>query len=134
MPADVRLFHRLRWKLLRNSLFVLWQRSLVRVLTIVFCSALIWAGLFAISWYGFHELKARWNIPLDTNLLERIFALLFLVLTVFLLFSTAIILYSSLFASPESAFLLSGPIREDRVFAYKFQGAVGFSSWAFILL
>src|SRR5262249_59557128 len=31
-------------------------------------------------------------------------------------------------------FLLSGPARADQVFAYKFQGAVIFSSWAFLLL
>src|SRR5262249_26475290 len=30
--------------------------------------------------------------------------------------------------------LLSTPARADRVFAYKFQGALAFSSWAFVLL
>src|SRR5262249_51007065 len=40
----------------------------------------------------------------------------------------------SLFSSAESAFLLAAPVRDDRVFAYKFQGAVAFSSWAFLLL
>src|SRR5262249_54311742 len=42
--------------------------------------------------------------------------------------------YSSLFSSAESAFLLSSPAREDRIFAYKYQAAVAFSSWAFVLL
>src|SRR5206468_1546313 len=44
------------------------------------------------------------------------------------------ILYSSLFASTETMFLLVTPLREDQIFAYKLQGAVGFSSWAFVLL
>src|SRR5262249_32807609 len=70
MSAAANLFQRLRWHLLRNSLTLLWDRSLVRMLTIVFCSALIWAGLFIVSWYAFHELKTRWNIPLDGSLLE----------------------------------------------------------------
>jgi ABC-2 type transport system permease protein len=50
------------------------------------------------------------------------------------LFSCGLILYSSLFASAETAFLLGTPALADQVFAYKFQGAVAFSSWAFVLL
>ena len=116
-------------------MFLLWDRSLGRGLTIVFCSGLIWGGLFAASWTGFHYLKeAPRNIPLDGPLMERLFDLFFMILTIFLLFSTGIILYSSLFDSQESAFLLSGPVRADRIFAYKFQGALAFSSWAFVLL
>jgi ABC-2 type transport system permease protein len=48
--------------------------------------------------------------------------------------SSGLILYSSLFASPEAAFLLCRPAAADQVFAYKFQGAMAFSSWAFVLL
>src|SRR5581483_6888914 len=74
----------------------------------------------------------------STNFVEdivgTIFDLLFLALMVMLIFSTGIILYSSLFGSAEAAFLLGTPARADQVFAYKFQGALAFSSWAFILL
>ena len=63
-----------------------------------------------------------------------LFDFLFLALAVLLIFSGGIILYSSLFASPETAFLLGTPARADQVFAYKFQAAVAFSSWAFLLL
>src|SRR5207248_95074 len=49
-------------------------------------------------------------------------------------FSCGLILYGSLFSSAEAAFLLSQPLDDDQVFAYKFQGAVAFSSWAFLLL
>jgi ABC-2 type transport system permease protein len=49
-------------------------------------------------------------------------------------FSSGLVLYASLFGSPETAFLLSRPARADRVFAFKFQGALAFSSWAFLLL
>src|SRR5262249_27532087 len=45
-----------------------------------------------------------------------------------------LILYSSLFTSPEARFLLHLPAPADRIFAYKFQGALAFSSWAFLLL
>jgi ABC-2 type transport system permease protein len=59
---------------------------------------------------------------------------MFFTLTVLLTFSTGIILYSSLFSSAESHFLLAAPVPDDHVFAYKYQGAVAFSSWAFVLL
>ncbi len=71
---------------------------------------------------------------LNGKLLATLFDFLFLALTVMLTFSTAIILYSSLFSSAESWFLLAGPVPEEDIFAYKFQGAMAFSSWAFVLL
>jgi ABC-2 type transport system permease protein len=128
------LFQRLRWRLWRNTLHVVLRRALARVLTILFCSLLVWGGIFAISFLGFRELRDRWNLPLDLELFGLVFDLLFISLTVLLIFSTGIILYSSLFSAAESSFLLSAPVREDHIFAYKFQGAVAFSSWAFILL
>ena len=63
-----------------------------------------------------------------------IFDILFGSLTMLLIFSTGIIIYSSLFASQESAFLLTTPVPDDHVFSYKLQGAIAFSSWAFVLL
>jgi ABC-2 type transport system permease protein len=133
-PSYAGLFQWLRWRLFRNSFRVVLRQSFLRVLTIVLCSALIWGALFALSLIGFSELKTRWNFPLDGQILGVLFDVLFVSLTVLLLFSTGLILYSSLFAAQETSFLLSAPVAEDRVFAYKFQGAVAFSSWAFILL
>ena len=63
-----------------------------------------------------------------------VFDLLFAALTMLLIFSTGIIIYSSLFASQESAFLLTTPVPADHVFSYKLQGAIAFSSWGFVLL
>jgi ABC-2 type transport system permease protein len=45
-----------------------------------------------------------------------------------------VILYASLFTSPEARFLLATPARADRIFATKFQAAIAFSSWAFLIL
>ncbi len=128
------LFQRLRWRLFRNSTQVVFRQSLARVVTILFCSLLIWGSLFAVSLLGFRELKFRFSFPLDGHIMGLIFAVLFMALTGLLVFSTGIILYSSLFSSEETAFLLSSPLGPDQIFAYKFQGAVAFSSWAFILL
>jgi ABC-2 type transport system permease protein len=129
-----RLFQWLRWRLLRNNLGVLVRRSPVRFLTIVLCSALIWAGVFALAWLGFSELFRRLQVPSDGIIMGSLFSLLFVVLAVLLLFSSGIILYSSLFSSAETAFLLSTPAPADQVYAFKYQGAVAFSSWACVLL
>ncbi|MCI0681301.1 MAG: hypothetical protein L0Y71_04285 [Gemmataceae bacterium] len=135
LPASTtHVFSWLRWRLLRNSVGVMMRGSLLRALTILGCGALIWGMVFTASWFGFEELKSRWQVPLDQEIMTLIFSLMFFALTVLLIFSTGIILYASLFASPESAFLLSTPAADDRVFVYKFQGAVAFSSWGFLLL
>src|SRR6516225_1217450 len=128
------LFQKLRWRLLGNSLRLLLAHSLIRVATIFACSLLIWALIFALSWTGFHELRVRWNVDPDLRTIELVLNLLFLTLSVMLTFSTGIILYSSLFVSPESQFLLASPVADEHVFAYKFQGGIAFSSWGFVLL
>lgn len=132
--SSTHVFPWLRWHLLRNSVGLMLRASLLRVITIFFCSALVWGMLFAGSLIGFQELKSRWHVPLDQEIMTSVFSLMFSVLTVMLVFSTGIILYASLFTAPESAFLLSTPAADDHIFAYKFQGAVGFSSWGFLLL
>jgi ABC-2 type transport system permease protein len=127
------LFQQLRWRVLRNTIRTALQGSLLRLVIIVVCSLLIWTGIFAVSAEAFEFLNKQ-RIPLAVNIMATVFDLLFLALAVLLLFSSGIILSSSLFSSAEAAFLLSTPARADQVFAYKFQGAMLFSSWAFLLL
>lgn len=141
MPPDLAaggsspwLLQRLRLTLLRNTLHMLVHRSPLRLLTIFLCSAIIWGALFTASYLGFRELDAKYNFPLNGRIIGLAFDLMFVSLTIMLIISTEIILYSSLFTVPESTFLLSTPTPADRIFAYKFQGAVAFSSWGFLLL
>jgi ABC-2 type transport system permease protein len=129
-----RLFQWLRWRLLCNTLHELVRRSPVRLITIFLCSALIWAGIFGLSWLGFSFLSIELKVRLNGNIIGTLLNLLFVVLSVLLMFSSGIILYSSLFSSDETGFLLSTPAPADQVFAFKYQGAVAFSSWAVILL
>jgi ABC-2 type transport system permease protein len=127
------VFSRLRWHMLRNTCrTVLWS-SPVRLVTIILCSILVWAAVFAISALGFAFLAEK-KIPFAGSIVGFLFDLLFLSLAVMLVFSGSIILFSSLFAQAETSFLLSTPARDDQVFAYKYQGAVAFSSWGFLLL
>src|SRR5262245_28817602 len=128
------LFQQLRWRLWHNSLRAILRRGQARVIGIILCSLVVWISLFVGSYMGLYELKHRWNFPMDFKVMRLVFDLMFVALTVLLVFSTGIILYSSLFASAESSFLLSSPLQADQIFAYKYQSAVAFSSWAFVLL
>ncbi len=128
------LFQRLRARLLRNSWRVMIGQSSMRPLTILMCSLVVWCFVFAISWGGFLFLQSEVGVPLTGEIVGILFDLLFLSLAVLLVFSSGLILYGSLFASAETAFLLSSPVAADQVFAYKFQSALAFSSWAFLLL
>jgi ABC-2 type transport system permease protein len=105
----------------------------MRLGTIVVCCLLIAGTVFAGSYEGFALLRL-YRIPFSGRLVGTLFDFLFLALAVLLIFSGGLILYGSLFSAPETTFLLSTPARADHVFAYKFQTAIGFSSWAFLLL
>jgi ABC-2 type transport system permease protein len=128
------LFSWLRWRQLHNTLHTLMHHALLRMLTIILASGLIWGTIFTLSFMGFRELRFRWEVHLEGDIIAVLFVLMFSSLTLLLIFSTGIILYSSLFSSPESSFLLTAPVADDHVFIYKFQGALAFSSGAFLLL
>ncbi len=127
------VFRRLRARTARNGLRVMLASGRVRLLTMAFTSAAVAAFTFGSSWYGFHQLAVN-GIPFKGAIVEGLFDLLFFTLGGMLVFSTGIILYASLFTAPEARFLLATPARADHVFATKFQAAVAFSSWAFVVL
>ncbi len=128
------LFRHLRWQLLSNGVRTMTEVAPIRPITIFFCSVVVWVFIFCTSYAGFHFLQHQVKLPLGGDIVGTLFDVLFLLLGVLLVFSSGLILYASLFGSPETAFLLSRPVRDDRVFAFKFQGALAFSSWAFLLL
>lgn len=128
------LFQRLRGRLFRNSLRVLVERSRARMVLGAVLTLVIWGTLFGLSLVGFIEVRDRWHLPLDAQLLGFLLNLMFMTLSLLLVFSTGIILYSSLFNSQELTFLLVAPVEADQIFAFKFQGALAFSSWGFLLL
>src|SRR5439155_23162908 len=127
------LFRRLRLRLARNALRVALESGRIRFSTVILTSALVAAFTFAVGWYLFHQLATN-RIPFKGAIVASLFDLLFFTLGGMLVFSTGIILYASLFTAPEARFLLSTPARADQVFATKFQGAVAFRSWAFVVL
>lgn len=123
---------RVRWRATLNMIAGKFERSWVRVVLALFFSVVFWVGLYLLFRDGFRFLAL--HHLLVGRLIEALFGLFFASLLVMLIFSTAIILFASLFASEEALFLLVRPIAPDRVFAFKFQEAMFFSCWGFLLL
>jgi ABC-2 type transport system permease protein len=127
-----RAFGYLRWRLARNIVRNFLSASRLRFVMIVFCSAVFWTGLFGLFFKGFQFIAMY--VDLVNTIVEYLFSMFFLSLLIMLFFSTGILTYTGLFQSREAAFLLTTPASSDRVFAYKFFEAIGFSSWGFLLL
>lgn len=128
-----RVFRRLRMALARNGFRVAMESGRTRLFGTVATCGVVSAFTFAVGLYLFHQLS-RNNIPFKGAIVEALFDLLFFTLGSMLVFSTGIILFASLFTSPEARFLLCSPARADHIFATKFQGAIAFSSWGFVVL
>ncbi len=134
-PGDdrtARALRWLRWRQFRNMTGVLASDARLRVSMIAFCSVVFWLGLFFL-FFGSFQFIAMY-VDLANTIIEYLFSMFFLSLLVMLLFSTGIIVYSALFHSRESTYLLTTPASADRIFAHKFGEAIGFSSWGFFLL
>ena len=129
-PAVLR---RLRFTALRNALAVALKSGKMRLFSMLLTSGIVAAFVFALAHFGFRELDQN-NVPVKGIVAGLLFDLLFFTLGGMLLFSTGIVLYASLFTAPEARFLLATPARADHIFAAKFQTAVAFSSWAFVIL
>lgn len=133
-PVDnsSRALRRLRWLKARNTMATLAAESRLRVAMVLFCSVVFWFGLFLFFMESFQFIASY--VDLGHTIIEYLFSLFFLSLLAMLLFSTGIIVYSSLFHSKEAAYLLTTPASADRIFAHKFFEAMVFSSWGFFLL
>jgi ABC-2 type transport system permease protein len=126
------LLGRLAWRLFRNGLGITLRQSTVRIVMISALSSVIWLFVFFVGLEGFAFLQTQW--PLSGDMLGSLFDMMFFALGILLTFSTGIMLYTSLFTGAEPAFLLAAPLRDDRIFAYKYFSSLSFSSWGFVLL
>ncbi|WP_422931117.1 putative ABC transporter permease subunit [Singulisphaera sp. PoT] len=127
-----RAFRKHRYRLIMNAFQTQMSGSRLRMIMILICSAIFWVVLFGLFFEGF-QFVGKYIDPTNT-IIEYLFSIFFLSLLVMLFFSTGIIVYTGMFQSREAAFLLTLPTSADRVFAYKFVEAIGFSSWGFLLL
>jgi ABC-2 type transport system permease protein len=134
---EAQLLWRLRYQIARSSLRQLFTTARLRTSLVVGLSIFFWTGLFVLFYEGFSFIVDRLGTAGGTyhaDTFRFVFHLFFLSLNVMLVFSAGIILYTGLFHSPEARFLLTLPVRAERVVLFKFQEALFFSSWGFFLL
>jgi ABC-2 type transport system permease protein len=133
--AEGWVFWRLRMRLARSVVRQILTRARFRFSLILVLSMVLWGGLFWVFTDGFWFLKTAINqAELHDQTVRVVFGIFFASLWVMLLFSSGVILYGSLFRSPEIAFLLTTPTRSERIFLHKFQEAILLTSWGFVLM
>lgn len=134
VELEARAFWRMRFRVLSAMAKHTFAHARLRLALIVGLSGGLWALLFWVFLQGFVFLRNTIPVDLHDQAVRLVFGMFFFTITAMLAISAGIILYSSLFKSRDVAFLLSLPVRVERVFLHKFQEAVLLSSWAFVLL
>ena len=128
---EAQVFWQLRVRVVKAAIRRMFVSERLRLSLVVSLSLLFWVGLYLLFYRGFVFLSGP---GISTDIVPPLFNTFFLALMVMLAFSSGIILHNSLFCSPETVFLLTTPVRAQRIYTQKFQEAVLFSSWGFILL
>ncbi|MEM8865864.1 MAG: hypothetical protein AAGF31_10010 [Planctomycetota bacterium] len=140
LPSEDReanLMWRLRWRVTQENVRQVFTESRLRTTLVIGLSVFFWLGLFGLFYEGFDFLAryvGRPGAQYHADTVRLVFHVFFASLNVMLIFSSGIILYGGLFSSPETRFLLTQPIRTERIVLHKFQESVLFSSWGFLLL
>jgi ABC-2 type transport system permease protein len=133
--AEAELLWRLRMRMLRTVFRQALATARLRVTLVVLLSLLFWYGLFRLFGGGFEFLGATIGDSItQAQTVQAVYNVFFASLLMMLVVSSAIILYGGLYCSAEAEFLLSTPIRPERIVLHKFQEAILFSSWGFLLL
>ncbi len=133
--AEARAFRRLRLRIATTVLRQTLEQSRFRLALVVVLSIVLWGALFWLSLDGFDFIRSGiGHAPTHDRVVQAVFGTFFGALLVMLVFSSGIILFGALFQSEETAFLLTLPVRTERIFLHKFQEAVLLSSWGFLLL
>lgn len=131
------IFWKLRSRVSRNQMKYLFTQARLRTSLVIGLSVFFWVGLFVLFYAGFDFIVGRVGAPgavYHAQTVKFVLALFFVSLQVMLIFSAGIIIYGGLYSSPETAFLMTLPIRDERLVFYRFQEALFFSSWGFFLL
>jgi ABC-2 type transport system permease protein len=133
--AEARLLWRVRAKMLAASLRQSLSTARLRVSLVIVLSLFFWYGLFRLFGEGFEFLSMTIaHSATHAQTVQAIYNVFFASLMMMLVISSGIILYSGLYCSSEAEFLLTTPVRPERIVLHKFQEAIVFSSWGFLLL
>ena len=133
---EAQVVWRLRMRFAATALRQMFREARLRMTLVVGLSAFFWCALFLLFLEGFTFLAIYIGPSgsMHVKTVQAIYNVFFASLSVMLMFSSGIILYSSLYRSPETEFLLTTPLRSQRIVLHKFQEALLYSSWGFLLL
>ncbi|MGI9457041.1 MAG: putative ABC transporter permease subunit, partial [Aeoliella sp.] len=134
---EAQIFWRLRYRMARTHLGQIFSSARLRTSLVVALSLFFWIGLFILFFQAFNFVKTHVGgagAAYHAQTFKLVFHLFFASLNVMLVFSSGIILYGTLFRSPETRLLMAMPVRDERIALHKFQEAVAFSCWGFFLL
>ncbi|HOP76683.1 MAG: hypothetical protein WBH86_03175 [Thermogutta sp.] len=133
--AEARAFRQVWLRMARTVVKQALVTAWLRIWLIILLGGGLWLGLFWVFAEGFQFLETA--IPysdLVEQIIRYVFGTFFMALMVMLIVSAAILLYGGLFRSPDTLFLLTQPVRIERLFASRLFDTVILSSWAFIIL
>ncbi|MCG8449543.1 MAG: hypothetical protein MI725_08190 [Pirellulales bacterium] len=131
------VFWKLRWREAHSHTRHLFTHARLRTGLVIALSLLFWGGLFVLFYKGFELVVERVGPSgalHHAQTVHFVFTLFFMSLQIMLIFSSGIILYGGLYASAETDFLMTLPVRDSRLVYYRFQESLFFSSWGFFLL
>lgn len=126
------LLVRMQWAELRNLFGTFQEQSKLKISLITTFALGLWMGLYWLFYKAFSYLQQFY--VLASQLTVVIFALFFFALLIMLTFSNGIIIFSSLFRSQQTSYLLHKPIPPEDIYLSCFGAAIAFSSWAFLFL
>jgi len=132
---EAHAFWRARLRIVRTLMRQGVQSARLRVGVFVVVSLFFWVGLFLLFNAGFQFLESvLQHEGVRAQTVQAIYNVFFSALLAMLTFSSGLILYSSLYRSPESLFLLTTPASASRILLHKLQEATVFSGWGLLLL
>lgn len=124
-------------RVLRHALAGVRRESKLKVAFVSLSVAMLWITAFALSWWLFHWLDrfgygllGTRDLSLSEVLLPRLLSVFALVLLVMLLFSNALLAFSTFYRSRETAYLVVRPLSARTLFLSRFAEIVFFASWA----
>ena len=133
--AEAGLLWRLRWQLLKSTLRDGLQASRLRTATVLGLTIVFWGLMYVLFYDGFLLIRETINHEgTRVQIAHAIFNVFFLALVVMLSVSAGIILFGIIHRNREVAYLLTLPISHGRLVLYKFQEAIFFAGWGFLLL
>jgi len=133
-PPGLGLLMRIRMAVLRNRIRQLTDQSPLRLLLVFLFVGVIWLALYLLFDYVFRFMRRDQFEQQAVIAIPYVFHIFFVAMTFLLTFSTAVIVYSSLFSGREPSFLIAAPNHPRSVVAVMYLEALFFASWSLLLL